>query len=200
MVTETVSRDELEAIVSEHRHLLEEHRRAHADGTVRRHMEARLHELEQRFDQLLDEWAPDEELREAWAAHLRHGAPAPALPAPARPLVFRGRAETGSVVEIRKRTDGDYDVEVDGAVVERAQLELDFAGTEAPRIFMLDELGFQETFSASAPALEALAEFVAERSPAPPWGFAVELRADGLVDRHFSLSPRGHRALSQRAR
>lgn len=155
-----------------------------------------MRELELRFEQLLDEGAPDEELREAWRAHLHRGAPAPALPAAARPLVFRGRAETtGSVVEISKRTDGDYDVEVDGAVVERVAAELDFSGRATPRTFVLDRLVFQETFSASEPALEALDEFVAERAPQPPWRFAAELRADGLIDGHFGLTPRGHRAL-----
>jgi hypothetical protein len=193
------SRDELEAIVGEFRHLREEHGRAGAEGTVRRHMEARMHELEQRFEQFLDEWAFDDDLREAWGVHLHRGAAAPALPAATRPLVFRGRAETGSLVEISKRTDGDYDVEVDGAVVERVEAELDFSGREAPRTFVLDGLVFQETFSASEPALEALDEFVAERAPHPPWRFAIELRADGLIDGHFGLTSRGHRALRQRA-
>lgn len=190
------SRDELEAIVAEHRHLLEEHRRAHADGRVRRHMETRLHELEARFGQLLDEWVPGEELRRAWRAHLHQGAPAPTEPAPARPLVFRGAAESGSLVEVRERPDGDYDVTVDGTPVERIEAALDFSGTGAPHVFELDGLAFRETFSASEPALEALRDFVAEQAPEPPWRFAPELRADGLIDGYFGLTPRGRRALA----
>ena len=196
--TSPVAHDELEAIVAEYRHLLEEHGRAHAEGRVRRHMDARLGELESRFEQLLGEWAPGEELRGAWLAHLHRGAPAPAQPAPARPLVFRGVAETGSLVEIRERADGDYEVAVDGAVVERVEAALDFSSRETPHAFPLDGLVFRETFSASEPALEALAEFVAERAQQPPWHFAAELGADGLIDGNFGLTPRGHRALRQR--
>ncbi len=191
------SRDELEAIAGEYRHLLEEHRRAHAEGRVRRHQEARLQELELRFERLLDEWAPGAELRGAWQAHLHDGAPAPAQPAPERPLVFRGIAETGSLVEIRERADGDYEVAVDGTVVERVEAELDFSGKQTPHAFPLGGLVFRETFSVSAPALEALADFVAGRAQPPPWPFAPDLRADGLIDSHFALTPRGHRALAQ---
>lgn len=191
------SRDELEAVAAEHRHLLEEHGRAGANGRVRRHMEARLHELEARLAQLLEEWAPGEELQRAWHAHLYEGTPAPAQPTAASPLVFRGAAESGSTVEIRERADADYDVVVDGTPVERIDAKLDFSGTGTPHDFELDGLVFRETFSASEPALEALDEFVAERTPQPPWRFAPELKADGLIDDHFGLTPRGRRALSR---
>ena len=191
------TRDELEAIVAEHRHLLEEHRRAHADGRVRRHMEARLHELEARFDQLLDEWAPDANLQRAWHAHLHEGAAAPQQPAARSPLVFRGVAESGSRVEIRERPDGDYDVVVDGTPLERIEAQLDFSGTAAPHSFQLDGVSFRETFAASAAALEALRDFVSEEVPEPPWPFAPELKADGLIDGHFGLTARGRRALTR---
>ena len=197
-VYSSVSRDELEVIVREFRHLLEEHRRAGADSSVRRHMESRLHELELRFGQLLDEWAPDGEVRAAWQAHFHAEAPEPSLPAASRRLVFRGVAETGSVVEIRARADGDYDVDLDGHVVERRLDEPD-AGREVGT-FTLDGHVFLETFSASGPALEALGEFVAEREPHPPWPFAAELAADGLIDRDFGLTQRGRRALAQARR
>jgi hypothetical protein len=183
--------------VGEYRHLLAEHRRAHADGRVRRHMETRLHQLALRFEELLDEAGPGEELQDAWRAHLHRGRPAPAQPAPERPLIFRGVAETGSVVEIRERADGDFDVAVDGTLVERVKADLDFSDKEIPHVFSLDGLVFRETFSASGPALEALDEFVAGRTRQPPWRFASELRTDGLIDGHFSLTPRGHRALQK---
>lgn len=191
------SRAQLEALAAEYRHVHQEHRRAHADGTTRRHLENRLHELEQRLDQLLDEWVPDEDVQAAWRAHLRGGAPPPPSPTAAGVLVFRGAAETGSQVEIRERPNGDYEVAIDGTLVERVVTKADVSHTEPPHPFRLDELVFQETFSASQPALEALAAFVAERVPQPPWRFAVELRADGLIDGHFGLTPRGHRALAQ---
>ena len=191
-----ISRDELEALVGEYRHLLQEHRRAGAESRVRRHLDTRLHELELRFAQLLDKRAPDEELRTAWQAHLHHGAPEPAQPAAKRPLVFRGRAQTNSVVEVRERADGDYDVVVDGHLVERVEGAGDFLGTAAACTFTLDGLVFREVFSVSEPALEALGEFVAEHEPHPPWRFAAELAADGLINRDFGLTPRGHRALA----
>ena len=191
-----VSRDELEVIVGEFRHLREEHRRAGVESSVRRRMEPRLHELELRFERLLHEWAPDEELQAAWRAHLHGDAPEPAQPAASRRLVFRGVAEMGSVVEIRPRADGDYDVDLDGHVVERllGEGEADAFGKEVGA-FTLDGRVFLETFAASRPALEALGEFVAEREPHPPWPFAPELAADGLIDRDFGLTRRGHRAL-----
>lgn len=192
-----VSRDELESIVREYRHLREEHRRAGAESRVRRRMESRLHELELRFEKLLDEWAPDEELQVAWRAHLHQDAPEPAQPVATRRLVLRGVAETGSVVEIRARADGDYDVELDGHVLERVLEQRDlFPAKEGAGTFTVDGMVFHEAFSASAPALEALAEFVAEREPHPPWSYAAELAADGLIDMDFGLTPRGHRALA----
>ena len=159
-------------------------------------MESRLHQLERRFAQLLDEWAPDEELRAAWQAHLHRGDPEPAEPAAEKPLVFRGRAQTNSVVEVRERADGDYDVAVDGHLVERVEGAGDFLSKEVAGTFRLDGLVFREVFSVSQQALEALGEFVSGREPRPPWRFAVELVADGLINRDFGLTPRGHRALA----
>jgi len=198
-VYSSISRDELEVIVREFRHLLEEHRRAGAESSVRRRMESRLHELELRFGQLLDEWVPDEEVRAAWQAHLHAEAPEPALPAASRRLVFCGVAETGSVVEIRARADGDYDVDLDGHLVERLLGEADTLGKEVST-FTLDGHVFLESFAASGPALEALGELVAAREPHPPWPFAAELAADGLIDRDFGLTRRGHRALAEARR
>lgn len=193
-----VSRDELEAIVREIRHVREEHRRANPGSGVRRRLEAELLELEADFERLLEEWVTDEETRAAWRAHLYDDGPEPAEPEPEPPLVFRGRSEAGSVVEIRRRPGGELVVEVDGAPVVRVEGEQDFSGTEAPHTFTLDSIAFEETFAASEAALEALREFVAGRAPRPPWRYAAELAADGLIDRHFDLTPRGRRALAAR--
>jgi hypothetical protein len=191
-----VSREELEVLVRGYHHLLEEHRRARAESRIRRHMETRLRELELRFEELLDEWVTDEEPQAEWRAHLHGDAPEPSRPVPGRPLLFRGRGETGSVVEIRREANGDSDVELDGHIVERLKGMWDLRGEEAPATFALDRLVFREVFCASEPALAALDEFVAEREPHPPWRFAAELAADGLVDRDFGLTHRGHRALA----
>ena len=112
-------REELEAIVGGYRHLQEEHRRAHAEGRVRHHLGTQLRELELRYERLLEEWVPEEEVRVGWREHLYGDAPAPAQPPMERRLVFRGHAENGSVLEIRERADGDYDVDLDGQLVER---------------------------------------------------------------------------------
>jgi hypothetical protein len=129
------SRDELEAIVAEYHHLREEHRRSRAGGRVRRHADARLRELQLRFERPLNEWAPRDELRAAWRALLHRSGPEPAEPAPAMPLVFRGAADSGSVVEVRERPDGDCDVAVDGVLVERVEADADFSDTEASHAF-----------------------------------------------------------------
>lgn len=110
-------------------------------------------------------------------------------------MVFRGRSEvTGSIVEIRGPGD-DLRVEVDGALIERVEAEKDFAGTETLARFRLNENDYVEIFAASEEALQALAEFL-ERGDSPPWEHASELLADGLIDVHFALTPRGHRALA----
>jgi hypothetical protein len=200
MLQSQVSRDELEAVVREYKHLREEHRRAGSTGRVRRHMEARLRRLESRFERLLDGWSATEELRAAWRAHLHGDAPEPAEPTAPRPLVFRGRAETGSVVEIRERADGDYAVEVDGRQVERIAGGLDFSGKTAAGTFTLAGVAYRETFSVSRPALEALAAFAAGGEPRPSGPSARELLAEGLIDRHWALTPRGRRALGRAGR
>jgi hypothetical protein len=54
---------------------------------------------------------------------------------------------------------------------------------------------FEEIFDVSPEALQALTEFV-EREGNPAWEHAAELLADGLIDVHFELTPRGRRALA----
>lgn len=197
MATRTApSRRELELLVAEFRHVRSEHERAGPGGSVRRHLHTRLLHLSERFDRLLEEWVPGEETREAWRACLHHGAPAPAEPRESPPaLVFKGRSEAGAVAEVRERPDGDYDVVVDGGLLERVALG---AGLEAG-ILRLDGLEFREVFGASRAALEAAAFFAGEGG-APPWEHARELVADGIVDATFALTPRGRRALARETR
>jgi hypothetical protein len=195
-----VSRDELEAIVREAHHLREEHRRAHAGSGARRRSRDALLEAERDFERLLGEWVTDTATRAAWRAHLYEDGPEPAEPAPELPLVFRGRSDSGSVVEVRERRGGEYAVEVDGALVERIEAELDFSSTHAPHTFALDSIVFRETFSVSRDALAALDELVAGQSPRPPWRYAAELVGDGLADRYLGLTARGRRALAERER
>jgi hypothetical protein len=190
-------REELEALARHYHHLQVEHQNAAPGSAIRRRLEDRLLEVRERFERLLAEWVPDEELREAWNAYLDHHAPEPPGPPAIRPLVFRGVSpESGSVLEIRGKGD-DLEAAVDGAVVERIAAEKDFAARTPFFRFRLNGSEFEETFSASPEALRALAAFLDEEGSSPPWEYASELLADGLVDLHFALTPRGRRALAR---
>jgi hypothetical protein len=159
-------------------------------------MEKRLRELKQQFEHVLAEWVSEEELRNEWRAHAYDDAPEPSHPTPKRPLVFRGSADTGSVIEIWRRPDGACDVELDGSVVELLESPCDLPGETALATFTFDGVVFREMFSVSKPALGALAGFASERERQPPWRYAPELMADWLIDRSFGLTRRGHRALA----
>jgi hypothetical protein len=188
-------REELEALARSYHHLHNEVERAHAESSVRRELEDKVLDVRERFDRVLDEWVTDPDLREAWRAHLHNRAAEPDEPSAIRPLVFQGRSDdTGSVVEIR-RGDG-LEVVVDGSLVERVVADKDFEGEAQRAQFRLNGTVFHETFNASPAALEALREFT-ETSSTPPWDHASELLADGLIDVHFDLTPRGRRSLAR---
>ena len=197
MKVETVAlREELETLTRHYHHLQVEHQNAQAGSSVRRHLEEKLLGVRERFDRVLEEWVPEDQLREAWRAYLDHHGPEPEGPPAIQPVVFRGRSGvTGSIVEIRGTGD-DLKVEVDGALIERVVADKDFASTEPVVSFRLNDNEFQETFAASTEALQALAAFL-DRGDSPPWEHASELLADGLIDVHFDLTPRGHRALAR---
>lgn len=114
------ARNELEQTVAEYHHVQSEHRRAGAEGRVRRHLHARLARLEAHFERLLAEFVAGEAARDAWRRRLHQGSPPPAEPLPLEAtLIFKGRSGAGSVVEVRQRPDGDCDVFVGGARLER---------------------------------------------------------------------------------
>ena len=190
-------REELEALVRHYHHLQNEHKRAPLESAMRRRIEERLLEVRRRFDRVLEEWVPEEELRCAWREHLHYRAPEPPGPPAIRPLVFRGVSEAGSIVEIRGQRGEDLEVRVDGTVSERIAGQKDFASTTPPLSFRLNGIEAHETFTASAEALDALADYVDDGKP-PPLDYAAELLADGLIDVHFALTPRGRRALASR--
>jgi hypothetical protein len=190
-------REELEALARHYQHVQVEHQNASPGSSARRRLEDKLMHVRERFDRALGEWVPDEELREAWRAFLEHHGPEPDGPSAMEPVAFRGRSEvTGSIVEIRGSGD-ELRVEVDGSLVERVAAEKDFAATEPVVTFRLNGQEFEELFDVSDEALEALADFLDEGG-SPPWEYASELLADGLVDVQFALTPRGRRALASR--
>jgi hypothetical protein len=189
-------REELESLVHAYHHLQNEHKNASPESSVRRHMEDDLLQVRERFERTLSEWVPDDGLQEAWRVHLESHGPAPAGPVAIQPVAFRGVSEeSGSTVEVRRRSDDELEVWVDGSLLERIEGEKDFQVTGRPVRFRVDNFEFRETFAASPEALAALRDFL-EDSASPPWDYARELLADGLIDSHFALTPRGRRALN----
>jgi hypothetical protein len=191
-------REELEALAHEYHHLQNEHKRAAEGSSQRRKIEERLLDVRERFDRVLEEWVPDEELRRAWSDYLQYDAPAPDGPPAIRPLVFYGVTEAGSVVEVRGRKEEELEVWVDGALFERIDADKDLLGVTSPAVLRFDGFEAEERFTASPDAIEALADFLDDGKP-PPWDHASELLADGLIDIHFAVTPRGRRALAQMA-
>ena len=199
MTTGIGAREELEATVAEYHHVRSEHRRAGEEGSVRRHLHARLARLEVHFERLLEESVADEAAREAWRRRLHGGSPAPAEPPPPEPaLLFKGRSAAGSVAEIRQRADGDFDVIVYGMRLERVAAAKDLAEGEIPLTFRIDHQEFREIFEAPARAVAVARAYFSDPSGEPPWQHAAALAADGLIDGTFALTPRGRRALAAR--
>jgi hypothetical protein len=188
--------EELDALARHYHHLQVEHQNAQPESSLRRRLEDKLLHVRERLDRVLEEWVPEEELRQGWRAYLEHHGPEPDGPAAIQPVVFRGTSEvTGSIVEIRGSGD-ELRVEVDGALIERVTAEKDFSSTQPVVRYRVNENEYDEIFAASAEALQALADFL-ERGESPPWEHASELLEDGLIDVHFALTPRGHRALAR---
>ncbi|WP_437577207.1 hypothetical protein [Sorangium sp. So ce887] len=197
MIKPPPSRDDLLAIVHEHNHVHNEHQRATAES-IRRKLEARMLEIEGRFERELAEAIADEALRQAWRDHLHWRGPAPSEPPPVSPLVFRGRSEVGSEAVAREKA-GDMHIEVDGAVYDR-RLGLDLAADPEGTVLRVGTLPpFRERFELPAEALDALRAWFERPGTEPPWRWARELVAEGLVDGHFALTDRGRRALVRRA-
>jgi hypothetical protein len=189
-------REELDALARHYHHLRAEHERAGPESSVRRRLEDRLLQVRERFDRRLEEWIPDEELREQWRQYLHYRRPEPSGPDPIPRIVFRGRSDVGTNVQISGAGD-ELRVEVDGSLVERIDGDEDFTDPKPLVRFRLNGVEFEETFDASEEALRALVDFYDEEGTAPPWEYAAELLGDGLIDVHFGLTPRGRRALAR---
>lgn len=188
-------REELDALAHYYHHLRNEHERSSPESSVRRELEDRLLRVRERFERVLEEWVPDEDLRAAWLEHLKNRAPRPDGPEPIEPLVYQGVSETsGSVLELRGSAD-ELEARIDGALVGRVVAEKDLA-KDRPFPFRFEGQEFRETFNVSDEALAALRDFVDDGGH-PPWEHAAELLAAGLIDVHFDLTPRGRRALAE---
>jgi hypothetical protein len=196
-VEELPRREVLQTLARRYHQLQNEHKRAGLESGVRRRIDEQLINVRERFDRLLEEWVPDSELRQAWREHLHNRVAAPAGPAAIRPLVFRGRSEAGSVVEVRGKGGDELEVEIDGSLVARIVGEKDFAADIPTFRWHFDRVEYEEVFDVSNEALDALADFL-RNDASPPWEHAAELLADGLIDTNAALTPRGRRAVSRR--
>jgi hypothetical protein len=189
-------REELHALVHHYQHLHNELKHEKPEGSTRRELEDKLLDVRERFDRLLDEWVPDEELREQWREYIHGRRPKPDEPAGIEPLAFQGVTDAGSVVQVRGQAD-EYQVWVDGSLQERIAARKDLSVDKPVLHFRWDGKEIAETFDASEDALTALARYRDDPDTSPPWEYASELLADGLIDVHFDFTPRGKRATAR---
>ena len=188
-------REELESLIRHYHHLESEHERAHPRGSVRHHLELRLHDDAERFERLLAAYVPDESLRGAWRDFLHHRGREPSGPPAIRPVAFKGRSEAGSVLEARRDPSGELAVEVDGRLVERLMAPAVPLANGGRAVFRLGGTDFREVFDARPAALTALHDFQASGGD-QPWQHASALLAHGLIDLDWALTERGRRALA----
>ena len=188
-------REELHALVHHYEHLHNELEHEKPGGSTRRKLEDNLLDVRERFDRLLYEWIADEELREQWREYIHGRRAEPDEPAGIEPLAFQGLTDAGSVVQVRGRAD-EYQVWVDGSLQERIAARKDLSVDKPVLHFRWDGKEIAESFNASAAALTALAQYRDDPITPPPWEYASELLADGLIEVHFDLTPRGKRALA----
>src|SRR2546427_7138462 len=74
-------REELAALVHHYQHLHNEVEHERPEGSTRRELEDKLLDVRERFDRLLEEWVPDDELREQWREYIHGRRPEPDEPA-----------------------------------------------------------------------------------------------------------------------
>lgn len=180
----------------QYRHFQQEHEREGARSATRHALDVKMQRLGERFRRLLSHWVQDEDLRLAWTQYLYEGGPPPTEPKIAPPPMFKGVAESGSLVEVRKSHDGGYVLLVDGAVEghEDTRWHLD------PHVIdpiQIREHVCREIGESPPEALQALATFRASPHSEPPWRWLRTLFEDGLVDENFALTPRGQRRIGK---
>jgi hypothetical protein len=188
--------EELDALARHYHHLQVEHQNAQPESSVRRRIEAKLLGVRERFDGVLEAWVPDDELRAEWRAYLDHHASRPEQPGVIAPRAFLGRGEvSGTVIDVRRAHDA-HEIWADGVLTERVDADKDFAGSEPGLRYRWNDDDYKEVFVATSEGMRLLADFLGTSDASPPWDHASELLADGLIDVHFDLTPRGRRALA----
>jgi hypothetical protein len=192
------SREELLALVKAYHHERETHRRTAAGTHARVAAAARMRDLDAAFERHLRAWTVDERLRRGWRDALHHGGPPPLRPEPAPRLLFRGVSDANSDAQVRRGPDGRTELYVDGALVRRA-IPLTVTRREGRSWFEVEPgLVFEERFAVSPAAMAALRAWVQDPRGEPPWRYAVELAAEGLLDEHLAVTERGRRAVATR--
>jgi protein required for attachment to host cells len=150
----------------------------------------------QRFERLLSQWVNDEELRERWRCHLHEGAPAPGEPLFTPPPLFKGLTPSNAAIELRRASDGGYDIILDGAHAGHETVPWHLDPDTAEPVLIGDH-SCREVFDAPAQAIDELEAFLPTSGATPPWRWARELMEDGLIDADFALTPRGRRCLAR---
>lgn len=189
--------NELENIVADYRRISGQHERTTASA-IRRQQQAELSRLEGQFEALLAHWVTRPEDARAWREHLHGRAEAPFESKRPNPPMYVGKNGTGTRLRIALAADDQYEVALDGKVVDR------FAAAwripdQADGQFQFGGHSYEEIFESGPAAGYALIRF-AETPMQPPWASLDELYSDGLVDETFALTARGRRFLSRHKR
>lgn len=187
------SRGELLALIQAWRHERETHRRAATGTHARDAAETRMRDIQTRFERTLRQWGVDERLRQAWRNALHHNAPAPLRPSAVASVLFRGRAENGSICTVRRSADGLYEVDVDGSGSTNRLRGLDLQERDGRSFLPVGNLLYEEHSALPADAMGAFRRWVDDPRTEPPWTWAYALVEDGLVDGNFAVTPRGRR-------
>jgi protein required for attachment to host cells len=111
-----------------------------------------------------------------------------------RSTLYKGIDEAGSRVEIRRSENSGFDIVVDGAIESHETV----SWSRDPDMIDPTEIGrhvCREISDAPPEALEALRAFMRTPQAEPPWRWFQALSDDGVIDGHFSLTPRGDRLL-----
>jgi hypothetical protein len=187
-------------------HLVGEYRRMHGEHghleagapRPRRHLETEMAALAAAFERLLGEWIRSGEDQDEWRAALHSHAAIPGgITVPASRLIFRGRTAQSVDVDVRERADGEIEIDLDGKpserLVDRLHLSVDADGWA-----QIADVHARETFDLPIPAERELRRWM-RRGGTPPWEYAPSLLAEGIVDDHFAITPRGRRAAERAA-
>lgn len=188
--------DLLTELGRQYRHIREEHDREAPRGATRRRLEQDMNRLAERFERTLDQWVPDEDLRERWRAYLYRGAEQPDEPRFSVPPLFRGRTEAGAMLEIRPAADDGYDLLLDGALADHHEIPWHLDPEQIAPI-QIGQWTCEEEFTAPDEAIAALDTFLSQPGANPPAAWTQVLLEDGLIDTEFALTPRGARALAK---